>query len=81
MERPKELEGNKTYTFLTAVLGEQFWELAEKLGTLPEKKKRELQRTGRLEVELSGGVKVRFDILAGAVQVESQKSSITAVIK
>ncbi len=52
--RPKELEGNKTYTVLTAVLGEQFWELAQKLGSLSEEKKRELWETGYLEVELSG---------------------------
>ena len=79
--RPKELKGNKTYTVLTAVLGEQFWELAQKLGSLSEEKKRELWETGYLEVELSGGTKVCFDINAGAVRVENQAGSIVAVIK
>jgi len=79
--RPKELEGNKTYTVLTAVLGEQFWELAQKLGSLSEEKKRELWETGYLEVELSGGTRVCFDVNAGAVRVENQAGSIVAVIR
>ena len=79
--RPKELEGNKTYTVLTAVLGERFWELAQKLGSLSEEKKRELWETGYLEVELSGGTKVCFDVNAGAVSVKTPAGSIVAVIK
>ena len=78
--RPKELEGNKTYTVLTAVLGEQFWELAQKLGSLSEEKKRELWKTGQLEVELSKGTKVCFDIPVGIVRVEKPGNSIVAVI-
>ena len=80
METPERLKNNKTHAVLTAVLGEQFWELAQKLGSLSEEKKRELWKTGQLEVELSKGTKVCFDIPAGIVRVEKPGNSIVAVI-
>lgn len=81
MEAPKGLENNKTFIFLRSVLGDSFDELAEKLRTLPKEKVENLQKTGYLEVELSDGSVVKFDVFAGAVQVEQKGGRITFIPK
>jgi len=71
---------NRIYLHLTAILGERFGELANKLGSLPEEKLQNFKETGELFVELSDGTEVIFD-LNQAVVVVKDPIGVTAIIK
>ena len=75
-----DISKNKVYQHLTAILGERFWELADKLGSLPEEKLRSLKETGELQVELSDGTEVVFDLNCNVVVVKDP-IGMTAIIK